>query len=92
MSEKSRDEFDFPSYASSLKNTPWGMLGKIEEEMKDVSSVSTDDPMRHFRQTAYLRKLARLKSFVETGKLPENMTPKEREGYNLLRECLVGTV
>jgi len=35
--------------------------------------------------------LDRLKCFAQTGELPENMTPKEREGYNLLRECLAWT-
>ncbi len=90
MSEKSRHEFDFSRFANSLTSAPSGMLEKkVEEEIENISNVSVDDSMSRFRQTAYLRKLERLKCFAETGELPENMTPKEREGYNLLRECLV---
>ena len=89
MSEKSRYEFDFSSFANSLATGPWGMLEKVEEEIKNISNVSVEDSMLRFRQTAYLRKLERLKCFVETGEFPENMTPKEREGYEQLRECLV---
>ena len=89
MSEKSQHEFDISSFTNSLATAPWGMLEKVEEEIKNISNVSVEDPMRRFRQTAYLRKLERLKCFAETGELPENMTPKEREGYEQLRECLV---
>ncbi len=91
MSEKSRHEFDFSSFANSIATASWEILEKVEEEIKNISNVSVEDPMRRFRQTAYLRKLERLKCFVETGELPENMTPKEREGYELLRECLAST-
>ena len=91
MSEKSRHDFDVSSFANSLATAPWGMLEKVEEEIKNVSNVFVEDSMRRFRQTAYLRKLERLKCFVETGELPENMTPKEHEGYELLRECLIWT-
>ncbi len=91
MSEKSQHEFDFSKFANSLTTAPWAMLEKVEEEIKNISIVFVEDSMRRFRQTAYLRKLERLKSFVETGELPENMTPKEREGYNLMRECPVWT-
>ena len=70
MSEKSRYEFDFSSFANSLATAPWGMLEKVEEEIKNISNVTVEDPMRRFRQTAYLRKLERLKCFAETGELP----------------------
>ena len=91
MSEKSQHEFDFSKFANLLTTAPWAMLEKVEEEIKNISNVSVEDSMRRFRQTAYLRKLDRLKCFAQTGELPENMTPKEREGYNLLRECLAWT-
>ena len=90
MSEKSQHEFDFSRFTNLLTTAPLAMLEKkVEEEIENISNVSVDDSMSRFRQTAYLRKLERLKCFAETGELPENMTPKEREGYNLLRECLV---
>ena len=64
MSEKSRHEFDFSSFVNSLATASWEILEKVEEEIKNISNVSVENPMSRFRQTAYLRKLEMLIKYI----------------------------
>ena len=65
------------------------MSERVEEEIENVSSISTDDPVRKIGQLAYLKQLQRLWIFLQTGELPKSMTPEEQKGYDLLRECSI---
>ena len=89
MSKECQNEFDFPSFACCLTDDPWTMSERVGEEIKNVSSISTGDPMRKFKQLAYLNQLQRLGIFLQSGELPKSMTPDEQKGYDLLRECSI---
>ncbi len=89
VSNETHNEFDFPSFACCLTDDPWTMSERVGEEIKNVSSISTGDPVRKFKQLAYLKQLQRLGIFLQSGELPKGMTPEEQKGYDLLRECSI---
>ena len=89
MSNETRNKFDFPSFACCLTDNPWTMSERVGKEIENVSSISTDDPVRKFKQLAYLKQLQRLGIFLQSGELPKGMTPDEQKGYDLLRECSI---
>ena len=89
MSKECQNEFDFPSFACCLTDNPWTMSERVEEEIENVSGISTDDPARKFKQLAYLKQLQQLWIFLQSGELPKGMTPDEQKGYDLLRECSI---
>ena len=84
MSDKARRALEFPSFAVSLRKLSHDqMLRQVEEEIKELCKLSVDDPMSKFRQMSYERKLHRLESSLRTGRLPSNLTPKERTAYGV---------
>jgi hypothetical protein len=74
--------YDFFHFATSLLDlTPNEMLFSVEEEAETVAKVRHEDPMIRFRREDYERKLYRLRAFLRTGRVPESLTPKERQAY-----------
>ncbi len=85
MTTHMQHAFDFPGFVLTLPGlSSYDMFGAVAEEIKNSSTISTDDAEEKFKQMVYGKKLERLRSFLQKLKLPADVPPLEREAYQAI--------
>ena len=86
MATSTQSVLDFPGFTRTLTDFPRDRLSEVEKEIREVSDGREEDVVHLLRRIAYKIKLQRLHAFLQTRKIPEDMTPQEEEAYETLLE------